>query len=110
MITTHVLDTWRGGGAAGVAVVLEARDGEGWRLVARGTTDANGRASALTEGRNVAPGTYRLTFLTGAYHRAAGIAEPFFPEAQVMFEVRGAEHYHIPLLLSPFGYSTYRGT
>ena len=111
MITTHVLDTARGGAAANVPVVLAVRGADGWRVVGRGVTGADGRLATLTEHDDVAPGTYRLTFDTGAYHRATGIDAPFFPEAQVTFEVRRAsEHYHVPLLLSPFGYSTYRGT
>jgi hydroxyisourate hydrolase len=110
MITTHVLDISRGGAAAGVGVVLEVRHEGEWRLVGRGTTDANGRLTTLTAGSDVRPGTYRLTFDTGHYFRAAGMGEPFFPEALVTFVVGGGEHYHVPLLLSPFGYSTYRGT
>ena len=111
MITTHVLDTSRGGAAAGVGVVLEVRHEGGWRLVGHGTTDANGRLTTLTAAGEVRPGTYRLTFDTGRYFRAAGIGAPFFPEALVTFVVAGGgEHYHVPLLLSPFGYSTYRGT
>jgi 5-hydroxyisourate hydrolase len=111
MITTHVLDTSRGGAAAGVGIVLEVRNGQQWLLVGEGRTDSNGRLTTLITERQIAPGTYRLTFDTGAYHRAAGIEKPFFPEAQVVFEVSSAgEHYHVPLLLSPYGYSTYRGT
>jgi 5-hydroxyisourate hydrolase len=110
MITTHVLDTARGGAAAGVRVVLDRRSGDGWERLASAATDANGRIGDLTEGLAIAPGTYRLTFDTGAYHRAMGVGA-FFPEAQVTFEIRHAgEHCHVPLLLSPFGYSTYRGT
>jgi 5-hydroxyisourate hydrolase len=110
MITTHVLDTARGGAAPGVPVVLEVRNGDSWQLVGRGTTDATGRVSTLTRDREIVPGTYRLTFDTGSYHRSLGQRAPFFPEAQVTFEVTSAgEHYHVPLLLSPFGYATYRG-
>jgi len=108
-ITTHVLDTSRGRPAAGVPVVLERADGSGWDVVGRGTTDADGRARDLLTS---APenGRYRLTFDTGAYFRAVGEA-PFYPEVTVTFAVeRGDEHYHVPLLLSPFGYSTYRGS
>ena len=108
-ITTHVLDTSRGGPAAGVAVVLERAVKSSWQPVARGVTDADGRASDLLS----APpqeGHYRLIFDTGAYFRAAGEAD-FYPEVSVTFVVgAGEEHYHVPLLLSPFGYSTYRGS
>jgi 5-hydroxyisourate hydrolase len=102
-ITTHVLDTSRGRPAAGVPVVLErAVDGR-WEPVGRATTDADGRARDLLSSAP-AEGDYRLTFDTGAYSR-------FYPEVSVTFAVEGGEdHYHVPLLLSPFGYSTYRGS
>ena len=108
-ITTHVLDTSRGCPAAGVPVVLERAVDSGWESVGRGTTDADGRARALLSSAPQA-GRYRLTFETGAYFEAAGGAG-FYPEVSVTFLVeRGQEHYHVPLLLSPFGYSTYRGS
>jgi 5-hydroxyisourate hydrolase len=108
-ITTHVLDTSRGCPAAGVPVVLERAVDSAWQRVGRGTTDADGRVSDLLPS---APddGRYRLTFETGAYFRAVGDAG-FYPEVSVTFEVSpGDDHYHVPLLLSPFGYSTYRGS
>jgi len=111
-ITTHVLDTSAGGPAAGVAVKLEVRMAErGWVTLAERTTDADGRARDLVaDGSRLDAGTYRLTFGTGAYFAAKG-QSAFFPEASVMFEVRDpAQHHHVPLLLSPFGYSTYRGS
>ena len=111
MITTHVLDTAKGRPAAGVTVILEMRVASEWSPIARGITDANGRLATLTDGRAMTPGTYRLTFDTGAYHRDQGITTPFFPEAKVTFNVRDVDdHYHLPLLLSPYGYSTYRGS
>jgi 5-hydroxyisourate hydrolase len=104
-ITTHVLDTSRGCPAAGVPVVLERAVGSGWDPVGRGTTDADGRASELLRS-TPEPGRYRLTFDTGSYLDAG-----FYPEVSVTFVVEpGEEHYHVPLLLSPFGYSTYRGS
>ena len=110
MITTHVLDTSRGGPAAGLTVILEVRQASEWAPVGRGVTDEKGRLTTLTEGWQVAPGTYRLTFDVGDYHRWQGVAAPFFPEVKVMFNVRDtAEHYHVPLLISPFGFTTYRG-
>jgi 5-hydroxyisourate hydrolase len=110
MITTHVLDIAQGGPAAGVAVILEIRMASDWTPVGRGTTDADGRLSSLTDDFPVAPGTYRLTFNLGDYHRGRGVSAPFFPEATVTFTVRdGSQHYHVPLVVSPFGYSTYRG-
>lgn len=110
MITTHVLDIARGGPAAGVSVVLEARRGPEWVRIASGTTDERGRLTSLTESIEVAPGLYRLTFDTGGYEGDRA-ATPFFPEVQVTFLVEDAsEHFHVPLVFSPFGYSTYRGT
>ena len=108
MISTHVLDTSRGTPAAGVAVVLEIRSGEAWRSVGSRSTDGQGRVASFFDGL-LAGGTYRLTFDTGAYHRGAGVT-PFFPSVIVMFDVQDGMHYHVPLLLSPYGYSTYRGT
>ena len=104
-ITTHVLDTSRGCPAAGVPVVLERAVDAGWEPVGRGTTDEDGRARELL-GSTPEPGRYRLTFDTGSYLEAG-----FYPEVSVTFMVEpGEEHYHVPLLLSPFGYSTYRGS
>ena len=109
MITTHVLDTATGRPAAGMSVILEVRYGTEWTPVARGTTDARGRLDTLTHGHPLVAGTYRLTFDTRSYDRARGL-DGFFPEVQIAFEVRDpAEPYHVPLLLSPFGFSAYRG-
>jgi len=108
-ITTHVLDTARGRPAAGVPVTLEVRSGEDWKTLGRGSTDADGRARELSDGA-ISAGTYRLTFETAAYFASSGV-EGFYPVAQVVFEVRDpSQHHHVPLLLSPFGYSTYRGS
>lgn len=108
-ITTHVLDSVRGLPAAGVAVQLSAlRDGE-WQVVADAVTDADGRAKQLGP-ESVTAGTYRLRFDTGAYFATRG-TPTFFPEALLTFVVDDeARHYHVPLLLSPFAYSTYRGS
>jgi 5-hydroxyisourate hydrolase len=110
-ITTHVLDTSRGRPAGGVPVVLEIRSEEGWREVGRAETDADGRARQILPADFVlSAGTYRLTFGIETYFRAAGI-EGFYPEAAIVFHVRdAAQHHHVPLLLSPYGYSTYRGS
>jgi 5-hydroxyisourate hydrolase len=113
-ITTHVLDVARGRPAAGVAVVLErGQVGEAgaWQVIGRGITDADGRVKALLEGGSVlAKGVHRITFATGAYFAAQDVAA-FYPEVQVTFVVTDpAQHHHVPLLLSPFGYSTYRGS
>ena len=109
MITTHVLDIARGEPARGVTVILELRQASGWTPIGRGTTDEKGRVITLTEGP-VSPGTYRLTFDIGSFHREQGLSVSFFPEVRITFNVRDPdEHFHVPLLLSPFGYSTYRG-
>lgn len=111
MITTHVLDMAQGTPAAGVTVILEVRQSGDWSPVGRGTTDEQGRLTTLTENRSLTPGIYRLTFDLGDYHRDQGVAQPFFPEAKITFNVKDpASHYHVPLLISPFGYTTYRGT
>lgn len=108
-ITTHVLDTASGRPAAGVAVGLYGHDDGGWDLLATGTTDADGRLKNLGP-EELRPGTYRLNFGTGTYYEGLG-TETFFPEVDLVFTVTGTgEHYHVPLLLSPFGYSTYRGS
>jgi len=110
MITTHVLDIARGGPAVGVAVILELGQGSEWTPVGRGETDRHGRVSTLTSGP-IVRGVYRLTFDVAAYQREMGRDATFFPEVRITFNVKETgEHYHIPLLLSPFGYSTYRGT
>ena len=109
-ITTHVLDTARGRPAAGLRVLLEVREGRSFRVLARGTTDANGRVSDLLEGGRLKRGTYRLTFDTARYFRAAR-RRAFYPHVALLFEVGDpGQHYHVPLLLSPYGYTTYRGS
>ena len=110
MITTHVLDTARGLPAHGVPIVLEHATAQGWEVLGTAATDADGRARDLVaDGTPLADGRYRLTFDTGAYFRGRGEAA-FYPEVAVVFTVAGDEHHHVPLLLSPFGYSTYRGS
>jgi 5-hydroxyisourate hydrolase len=106
-LSTHVLDASAGRPAAGVAVTLERRDGNGWQELARGTTDGDGRIGALGE-----PGTgvHRITFNSGGYFAERGVAT-FYPQVSVVFEItEPAEHHHVPLLLSPYAYSTYRGS
>lgn len=109
MITTHVLDTALGKPAAGVLVTLEIREGTEWRPLGTGATDADGRLRTLTPPA-IAAGVYRISFDTGAYFARSGTAA-FYPEVRIAFEVQDpAAHFHVPLLLSPFGYSTYRGS
>lgn len=111
MITTHILDTSLGRPASGVLVTLEVHAGESWREVGRGATDADGRLRTLVPaGEAVVAGRYRITFDTGGYFERSGVAA-FYPEVSVTFVVGDAgQHYHVPLLLNPFGFSTYRGS
>lgn len=110
-ITTHVLDVSLGKPAANVAVILEAHSSGGsWSEVARGATDTDGRLRDWPAAKALAAGIYRLEFDTRAYFTTRKVAS-LYPQVVIVFEVRDAqEHYHIPLLLSPFGYSTYRGS
>jgi 5-hydroxyisourate hydrolase len=97
-VTTHVLNTALGAPAAGIPVTLDVWQ-QGWAGLAAMETDADGRARLLEE---APPGRYRITFMLGG--------DAFYPEIAIQFVVRDARHHHIPLLLSPFGYSTYRGS
>lgn len=112
-ITTHILDVSKGEPARGVRVILEREIGDkSWETLGTGATDDDGRARDLRLAADFAfePGNYRLTFDTGAYFANRQI-ESFYPEVTVVFAVRDAkQHYHVPLLLSPFGFSTYRGS
>jgi 5-hydroxyisourate hydrolase len=111
-ITTHVLDTSRGRPASGVAVRLEFEGAaRSWRQIARGATDLDGRASTLLpDGFALQAGIYRLIFETGPYFAAHETAT-LYREVVIVFTVSDpTQYYHLPLLLSPFGYSTYRGS
>jgi len=109
-ISTHVLDTAQGRPAAGVAVSLARKAGDGWTELGAATTDASGRvANLLPAAAQPAAGIYRLRFAVGAYFAAQRTAT-FYPYVEVVFEIRNAEHHHVPLLVSPFSYSTYRGS
>ena len=109
-ISTHVLDIARGRPAEGVPVTLEKKEARGYERVTEAKTNADGHVAGLVPEGKLTAGTYRVTFDTGAYFAALGV-QGFYPEAAVVFEVRDADaHYHVPLLLSPFGYSTYRGS
>lgn len=110
-ISTHILDTTRGRPATDVAVTLESRDAEGnWRLAGGGRTDADGRIKSLLGDAPLVAGTYRISFAVEPYlslHHDGG----FYPEVTITFRVvNPAEHFHVPLLLNPFGFSTYRGS
>ena len=110
MITTHVLDTAAGRPGNGIAIELELQQASSWQRVGSGVTDDDGRLRTLTPSGPVAPGTYRIRFDTGAYFATRGTAG-FFPVVEIQFTVSDVhQHYHVPLLLSPFGFSTYRGS
>jgi 5-hydroxyisourate hydrolase len=109
-LTSHVLDTAAGTPARGLAVRLDVLEPVGWRTLAERVTDDDGRVRDLLPPGALEARTYRLTFETGAYLRATG-RPVFYPRVEVVFDVAApAGHHHIPLLLSPFGYSTYRGS
>ena len=109
-LSVHILDLQSGQPSAGVGVVLEARDGQQWRTIGQAVTDAQGRVRALyPASKALTGGAYRIVFKTGDHY--ARLGQPtFFDQIPVEFKVENtAQHYHIPLLLSPYGYSTYRG-
>ena len=109
-VTTHVLDTARGTPAAGVPVRLERVSDAGPEELGQASTDPDGRVRAIGPAR-LEPGTYRLVFGTDEYFASLDQRDAFFPEVTVTFTADGeAPHYHVPLLLSPFGYATYRGS
>ncbi|MCY3980406.1 MAG: hydroxyisourate hydrolase [Alphaproteobacteria bacterium] len=111
-LTTHVLDTTLGGPAVGLALRLYRLDGDDRRLLGTAVTNADGRTDRpLLEGEAFGVGVYEIQFEVGAYHRAAGADIPFLDAVPVRFGISDLEaNYHVPLLLSPFGYSTYRGS
>jgi len=111
-ISTHLLDTTKGKPAAGVPVRLERQDSSGqWLSLASTQTDQDGRCGELlADSATLVEGVYRLTFDTASYFAACGV-DGLYPAVEVLFRVRtGETHLHIPLLLSPNGYTTYRGS
>ncbi len=107
-ISTHVLDTMRGAPAAGLAVTLHRREPDGdWKEVAAAVTDSDGRVRELIDDK-VEPGEYRLEFDTRPYFERSGLSA-FYPAVSVVFNFEDG-HLHVPLLLSPYGYTTYKGT
>jgi 5-hydroxyisourate hydrolase len=110
-ITTHVLDVAVGRPATGINVVLEIEEiGTGWKQLTRSITDREGRVTDFLETDKLVEGTYRLTFDTQAYFADQSVRS-FYPEIIIIFSVHDdMGRYHVPLLLSPFGYSTYRGS
>jgi 5-hydroxyisourate hydrolase len=108
-VTTHVLDAVTGRPAEGVMVALERRGHDGWGPVAEGRTDGDGRIGTFGP-EELDAGVYRVTFAAGDYFTARG-QDTFYPEVVISFTLDDpAAHYHVPLLLSPYAYSTYRGS
>jgi len=108
-ITTHILDTTNGMPAAGVTIILYAQESE-WLEIAKGVTNVDGRiGDLLPEGELLPNGTYKLKFLTRDYFDQHSI-NSFYPFIEIVFSINTTAHYHIPLLLNPFGYTTYRGS
>lgn len=109
-LTTHVLDTSRGRPAAGVPVTLFQHSQDQWKSIARGITNADGRIpDLLPVDRLLEQGVYKLRFDTAVYFQKLSV-DSFYPFVEVSFSISSGEHYHVPLLLNPFGYSTYRGS
>lgn len=107
-LTSHILDTSLGRPAAGVNVELFAKTDSGWQFLASAITNSDGRITSF-DAPNLPNGIYRLKFLTSKYYDQQGVTT-FYPFVEVAFHIRDAAHYHVPLLLNPFGYSTYRGS
>ena len=109
-ITTHILDTSKGKPAADVAVVLYEQQDDTWSPIAADKTNKDGRIADLLEGNVIlVPGNYKLRFATQEYFDKHDISS-LYPFIEIVFNISNNEHYHVPLLLNPFGYSTYRGS
>jgi len=109
-ITTHILDTTKGKPAPGVTIILSKKEDTFWSEIARGKTNTDGRLSDLLPKETILKsGIYKMTFLTKEYFEREVIVT-FYPLVDIIFEITTAEHYHVPLLLNPFGYATYRGS
>ncbi len=109
-LTTHILDTTKGKPAEGVTIVLFQQHEEDWKQLTIATTNADGRVPNLLQKDTILePGIYKLKFETSEYFEKHSI-QSFYPYVEVVFSITGSEHYHVPLLLNPFGYSTYRGS
>lgn len=109
-LTTHVLDTSKGKPAKGIHVILQQYSANKWRPVARGITNDDGRvADLLSKNKPLKLGTYKLRFEVQNYYARYSV-QTLYPWVEIIFQVTTPDHYHIPLLLNPFGYSTYRGS
>ena len=109
-LTTHVLDTSMGKPGEGITIRIMFNPDDNWQTMAQGITDKDGRISdLLPPDKKLAPGVYKLVFETGNYFTANN-CKGFYPEVEIQFSVVDDTHYHVPLLINPFGYSTYRGS
>jgi 5-hydroxyisourate hydrolase len=109
-LTTHILDTTKGKPAQGVTIVLFCQEKDIWKQLVTSITNADGRIpNLLNKDVILEPGTYKLKFETKEYFEKQGV-QTFYPFVEITFTIMGNEHYHVPLLLTPFGYSTYRGS
>ncbi len=110
MITTHILDTTKGKPAEGVTIILYQGGNDEWNEIARGITNSDGRIKdLLSNSAALQFGIYKMRFETKDYFDKTSTAT-FYPYVEIIFDIQTNEHYHIPLLLNPFGYSTYRGS
>ena len=109
-ITTHILDTMQGRPADGVTIILYEKHPKGWNEIAKGITNNDGRITTLLKKDVVLKhGIYKMKFETQPYFVQQNI-QTFYPYVEIIFDITSDEHYHIPLLISPYGYSTYRGS
>jgi 5-hydroxyisourate hydrolase len=109
-LTTHILDTTKGKPAEGVSIILFQQYNDSWKQLATGITNADGRIVNLLQKDVIPePGIYKIKFETKEYFEKQGV-QTFYPFVEIIFTITGSEHYHVPLLLNPFGYSTYRGS
>lgn len=109
-ITTHVLDTSTGIPGKDISIRLQSLNDNSWQTIAQGITNGDGRIpDLLPQDRNLKPGTYKMVFDTGSYYAKTN-TQTFYPSAEIIFSTFDETHYHVPLLVNPFGYSTYRGS
>ena len=109
-LTTHILDTTKGKPARDLQIILYRNKKDQWTEMAKGITNKDGRVPDLLKKDVVLEeGIYKMRFETSDYFDKQGVAT-FYPFVEIIFDISSQEHYHIPLLLSPFGYSTYRGS
>jgi 5-hydroxyisourate hydrolase len=109
-LTTHILDTTKGKPAEGVRVILFQQEQNSWKQISTGITNKDGRVpDLLNKDMLLQPGLYKLKFETKDYFDKQGV-QTFYPFIEITVIITGSEHYHVPLLLNPFGYSTYKGS